>query len=279
MVQGYFSKLVIMSIMAVVCSEPSFAARNSKKTKATQDPAPVSVEWEALPSSYMPTPPKQLAQWVSEKSSPSESLDNFSTSTEVFAAEQATREYFSSKGAIGVEIPASVSDSKYGAACTLKYQPDTETLQYSTPWQIYAEFKHVKRPTDRHLKILSYRASKDRASRVGQNAFGATVEVTSIQNLDISIATPLANVKSGRPPNSLRIPPSEARHLVKNLSCLLVFTIEPPFYYEGYDTIPPTMSNPVQISTQDIVIFGKVIGLWLFDSKTRQVLAKDNFTP
>lgn len=58
------------------------------------------------------------------------------------------------------------------------------------------------------------------------------------------------------------------------LGCLVVFEPRVPFYCLSNDTMRPTKSNAMQTSTNDRVLFGRIVSVWLVDLKVRTVLHK-----
>jgi len=156
--------------------------------------------------------------------------------------------------------------------CRLAYDADRELLSFNLPYLDYPQYKHVEQPTANHRKVTVKSSVKDNDGYAGTNAYGAQVEVSRVQYTEISVAEPRGGASGTG--GSLSIAPERARALYDRLGCLVIFEPLAPFYFLSNDTRRPTLSSPIQISTNDRVLFGRIVSVWLVDLQARTVLQK-----
>lgn len=260
---------VLACIVLVITVSSTVFAKDKKRTSSrVVEPEFIDQEWNELPKTYHPTHPKAAADWLNAIVSSEPFPDQFSTPNEIARRDESIRNRITHKGTIGILIEAEMNE--HGRiACELRYSLNEETLSYSLGSHWYTEYKYSSRQTDNHRKVILESKFSDGRDSVGQNAFGAKVKVSRSTYKDISVAA-----KETTGVGITSISPEKARMVVPRLKCLVLFSPAPPFVLQQRDTKAASFDNPEQVSTEDIVLFGRIENIWLIDSASRQVVAK-----
>lgn len=260
---------VLACVVLVINVSSSVVAKDKTRTSSrVVEPESIDQEWTQLPKEYHPNTPKATTDWLNAIVSSEPSPDQFSTPTDKARRDESIRNKIAHKGTFGILIEAEMNE--HGRMpCKLRYSPNEEKLSFSLGSHWYTEYKYSFRLTDNHRKVILESKFFDGGDSVGQNAFGAKVKVSRSTYRDISVAA-----KDTAEVGITSISPEKARMVVPRLKCLVLFSPAPPFVLQQWDTKAASFDNPEQVSTEDIVLFGRIENIWLIDSASRQVLAK-----
>lgn len=260
---------VLTCVVLAITVSSTVLAKDKKRTRShVVEPESIDQEWNELPKTYHPTTPKAAADWLNAIVSSEPSPDQFSTPNDLARRDESIRNRIAHKGTFGILIEAEMNEHS-SMPCELRYSPNEEKLSYGLGSHWYTEYKYSSRPTDNHRKVILESKYSDDGNSVGQNAFGAKVKVSRSTYKDISVAA-----KDAAGVGITSLSPEKARMVVPWLKCLVLFSPTPPFVLRQWDTKAASFDNPEQVSTEDIVLFGRIEDIWLIDSTSRQVLAK-----
>lgn len=261
-------KVMACAVVALAISNAVLAKDNKRTGSRVVEPEPIDLTWNELPKAYHPTTPMAAADWLNAIVSSEPSTDQFSSANEISRRDESIRNRIENKGTFGILIDAEMTE--HGRIpCELRYSPNEERLTYSLGSRWYTEYKYVPRPTDNLKKVILESKFSDAGDSIGQNAFGARVKISRSVYREVSVAA-----KDAVGVGIASISPERARLVVPRLKCLVLFAPAPPFVLRQTDTKAASFDNPQQVSTEDIVLFGQIENIWLVDSISRQVLAK-----
>lgn len=266
-------RTIAIICLAIVITTSAYAQTKGKAPPYT--PSVIDLTWAALPNGFVPADPSRLADWMERNVGPSALNDKFKKSEEITKEQQTKEQRLASTGPFGVYLTRDPDGMvKERDTCRLSYDADRERLSFLLPFHEYPEFKYVERPTQNYRKVTIKSSVKDSEGYIGSNAYGAQVSVSRVQYNEVSIAV-IRDSAIGIG-GSLNIAPEEARAVYDRLGCLVIFEPRAPFYYLSTDTTRPTLDNPMQISTTDRVIFGRIVSVWLVDLRSRLILRKED---
>ena len=250
--------------------------------------APVFWKEDISPVEFLRNDPSKVFEWLETqiKTVPGK-IDQFSTREERQQYETALTEKMKAIGQI-----AFVSN------CLKKYDPDRQIFEIKAP-AFAIKDTMLKEPNPELLKLRKLmvgRANVKRDTYTGQNAYGATTEIIRDVADDYVIAYPSgANsepssiVTSGSSAStvslpyrynfiqystSLSMPPAEAREKDKEISCVAVDSIEPPYIFRFKERDTPTRDSPFDRTSNGFAFFGKLDHLWIVNKATGAVYSK-----
>jgi len=151
------------------------------------------------------------------------------------------------------------------------------------------QFMHltfVLEPDKPDFNVLGLSHKGSRSEYVGQNAYGATAEVSSYQGEAYGLALPLnawvSEVPSGteglRHPPSYRVlipmEPDYARNLKPNLGVLVVCSLRQSKLLTWFSGHEATIDSPYEGYVTTKYLNAKIEQVWVFDSQSGQVIKK-----
>lgn len=282
-----------------------YAQTGAKQTKAPQKVAPPanSVEqakpepppfapvfWkdDISPIEFLRNDPPKVFEWLDTqiKTVPGK-VDQFSTREERQQYEAALTEKMKAIGPF-----AFVSN------CQTKYDPDRQIFVIKAAAFAIKDIM-LKEPNPEALKLRKLmvgRTNFKKDTYSSQNAYGATTEISRDVSDDYVIAYPSGaysepssivtsggSVTSVSIPyrynfiyytTSLSMPPAEARDKDKEISCLAVVSIEPPYIFRFKERNAPTRDLPFDITSNGFAFYGKLDHLWIVNKATGEVYSK-----
>ena len=280
-----------------------YAQTGTKKTKVQQTvaaeqpkpepppPAPFApVFWkdDVSPVEFLRNDPPKVFEWLEAqiKAVPGKT-DQFSTREERQQYEAALTEKMKAIGPF-----AFVSN------CQKKYDADRQVFEIKAPAFAIKDFM-LKEPNPEALKLRKLMVGRTNIKKdtySGQNAYGATTEIIRDVSDDYVIAYPSgaysepssivtsgSSVTSVSLPyrynfvyysTSLSVPPAEAREKDKEISCLAVFSIEPPYIFRFKERDTPTRDLPFDRTSNGFAFYGKLDHLWVVNKATGEVYSK-----
>lgn len=238
-------------------------------------PAAIDIAWASVPTNYRPSNPETVRRWVESVIDAAPGIDAFTGSEQRLARDQYIEDEISKLGIIGIETVPQFEKSDFRQpACRLDYFPADSRLTFGFTLDRYSESSHSTQPTDRQAKAMLSSATSSGGAFVGSNAFGATTEVSKFDFIDYSVAVAAPADFTARTSGYASLSPADARDLVPNLKCFVLLRPHTPFLHTGYRTSAATLSRPTQVTTREIVFFGRVEGVWLVDHRTGKIVGR-----
>lgn len=223
-------------------------------------------------SAYAANEPPKVYAWVeSQIASVSGKPDQFTTAEERRAYEAALAEKM--KGIAPIPM--------FGL-CQKKYDADRQVFEVKA---LLSSIKDIalKAPNPEALSLRKLTLSQENLVRdtyMGQNAYGASTEISRSASDDFVIAfppgplnEPASVVVSGNSGPTARLPyryifnylsltvkmpPSEARENEKLLGCLYVFSLEAPYIFRYKERDTPTRDFPFERTSNGFALFGRL---------------------
>ena len=264
--------------------EPSAPRPSVRSERATPPPPPTFWAGDGSVAGYLKNEPGQVFAWIEDrlKAIPSK-LDEFSNSEERRQHSEAVAENMKSVGSIPIVL----------SRCVVGYNASRESFDASL---FSGRLRPFEIPVlgDSTLKYRSATISRAQVSGdtyVGQNAYGAKVSVTREVLEDHALVYPtgpLFEPSSAVAPSSrsiwsigtglyrLSFPMSSqvARQKSKQIVCVGVFSIEPPYIARYTKRDAPTVDEPKDITWNVKALVGRLDLLVLMDAVTGEILAK-----
>lgn len=184
------------------------------------------------------------------------------------------------------------------SGCEKKYDADYQTFEvkaYAFPIQDVL----LKEPNPEALRLRKFRVGRENIksdSYSGHNAYGATSVVIREVSDDYVLAypsgpdsEPSSIVKRGSTLTSTPSPyrydfisyttsipmlPAEAREKEKDIACLTVVSLEPPYIFRFKERREPMRSSPYDMITNGFAFYGKLDRLWTVNRETGEVYSK-----
>lgn len=305
------TKCVLVALISAMLfgSSVAYAQTNAKKGKAQQTnqvapvtqaeaansaplpqaPAPFApVFWRenVSPTEYLRNEPPKVFEWIETliKSGPGK-VDQFSTREERQQYESALPEKMKSVGPLA-----------FVARCAKKYDPERQVFEIKHPATAFKDLRlknpHPEALNLRRLLVATANVKKD--TYKAQNAYGATTEVIRSVSDDYVLAYPSG---SSTEPGSIVIPGStttiykytfvyysvtvpmpsaEAREKDKDIACLYVLTLEPPYIFKFEEREIPTRDWAFDSTTNGFAFYGKLDRLWVINKSNGEVLSKNS---
>ena len=130
------------------------------------------------------------------------------------------------------------------------------------------------------------RFKRDRDKYIGQNEMGAQVEVSRSTDIeqDLNIedsewvdnATPGIDIGATLYTQTIQLPmpTNEAQSRKDHLRLLFVGNLESPWSQEDFESLDPTLDDPIEVITKREILPFKIRAIWVFDQRTGEVLKK-----
>lgn len=297
-------KFLLVAASTILFSvQIGYAQTGAKKAKAQQkvaveqpkpEPpspppfAPVFWKDDISPIEFLRNDPPKVFEWLEAqiKAVPGKT-DQFSTREEREQYEAALTEKMKAIGSFAFVLN-----------CQKKYDADRQVFEVKAPAFSIKDFM-LKEPNPEALKLRKLMVGKTNVKKdtyTGQNAYGATTEIVRDVSDDYVIAypsgaysEPSSIVTSGSSvtsislpyrynfvyySTSLSVPPAEAREKDKNISCLAVVSMEPPYIFRFKERDTPTRDLPFDRTSNGFAFYGKLDHLWIVNKATGEVYSK-----
>lgn len=306
--------VLIALISAMLFGSPiTYAQATAKKVKAqqTKQATPVtqtdrakSAPLPQVPASFAPVlwseglstteylrnePPK-VFEWVEAqiKSVPGK-IDQYSTREERQQYESAL-----------IEKMKSVGQLAFVANCQKKYDADRQAFEIKNAAFAIKDLL-LKDPNPEALKLrklIIARTNVKKETYTAQNAYSATTEVIRDVSDDYVLAYPSgpysepstivipgSSVATTLLPYrynfiyysvTLPMPTAEAREKDKDIACLSIFTLEPPYVFKFRERDSPTRDSPFDRTTNGFAFYGKLDHLWVINKSSGEVFSKNS---
>lgn len=244
-------------------------AVDSKKTKSEPTPEPIPPQPVAPPppppfipvsykegaplTDYLPNEPQKVYEWLhGQMASVPGKPDQYSSSEERQKYEAAVKERMSAIGQL--PIPSN---------CVKKYDGDAQAFEVRTLLNGIKDYM-LKSPNPEALKLRKMtmaRANLTRDTYKAQNAYGASVDVSRTTSDDYTFSFPAGSeppgviVAGNTTPTSfaipyrytfnflvlsVKMPPAVARDTDKQITCLSVVALDPPYVFKFSERETPT---------------------------------------
>lgn len=299
-----FKTLFSIVLLFFASIQSGLAQTTNKRVKTQKDVAQPSVDQSKLvpptsftpvfwkddisPVEYIRNDPVKVFDWLETqiKSVPGQ-VDQFSTRDERQQYETALTEKMKKIGQF-----AFISN------CLTKYDAECQIFEIKDA-AFAIKDNLLKEPNPEALKLRKLTLGKANAKKdtyTGQNAYGATTEIIRDVSDDYVFAYPSgANfepssiIKPGSTLTSASIPyrynfiyylrslpmsSAEAREKYKDISCLAVVSIEPPYVFRFKELDLPTRDFPFERISNGFAIYGKLDQLWVVNKVTGEVYLK-----
>jgi hypothetical protein len=161
-----------------------------------------------------------------------------------------------------------------------KYNADEEVFYISLNIDTFVGMydSSIKRNVKEYLEIK--KKSTENEKYVGQNAFGATTEVTNVTNsiYGLTIGTFVDNFKTlrrekGGPLSfNIKIPRDRAVAIKEDIMALIIY--EPQSTSYEWNGSLPTIDKPTQSKDNYYGLEGKLIAIWIYNKQTGEILLK-----
>jgi hypothetical protein len=233
--------------------------------------APVAFRPETPVTAYLQNEPEKVYAWVqSQIASIPGKPDQFSTSDEREKYARAISEKMESVG----KIPLI-------GVCQKKYDADRQQYEVKILLSSIKDYS-LKEPNPEALnlrRLTVAQANVQRDTYSAQNAYGAKIDVSRFVSDDYVLSFPAGanNEPSGsivpgstssiRLPYrytfnylvlSARMPPNEARDNDKQIACMYVFSLMPPYVFTFKERDTPTRDLPFERTSNGFALFGKL---------------------
>ncbi len=254
--------------------------------------APVFWKEDISPTEFLRNDPPKVFEWLEAQiKAVHGKTDQFSTQEERQQYEAALAEKMKNIGPL-----AFVSN------CQKKYDADRQVFEIKAPAFAIKDIM-LKEPNPEALKLRKLMVGRTNVKKdtyTGQNAYGATTEIIRDVSDDYVIAypsgaysEPSSIVTSGNSmtsvslpyrynfvyySTSLSMPPAEAREKDKEISCVAVVSIEPPYIFRFKERDTPTRDLPFDRTSNGFAFYGKFDHLWIVNKATGEVYSKHSRT-
>lgn len=268
-------------------SAPPANSGEHAKPELQQPPfAPVFWKDDISPIEFLRNEPSKVFEWIETqiKTVPG-NVDQFSTREERQQYETGLTEKMKSIGPF-----AFVSN------CQKKYDVDRQTFEIKAPAFPFNDIM-LKEPNPEALrlrKLIVGRTNIKKDTYTGQNAYGATKEIIRDVSDEYVVAypsgaEPSSIVTSGSTVTSVSLPyrynfvyyttslsmqPAEARDKAKDISCLAVISLAPPYIFRFKERDTPTRDVPIDRTSNGFAFYGKLDHLWIVNKATGEVYLK-----
>jgi hypothetical protein len=182
------------------------------------------------------------------------------------------------------------------SVCAKKYDGDAQAFEIKA---LLGNIKDImlKNPNPEALKLRRMtmaRANQTRDTYKAQNAYGASVEVSKTTSDDYAFSfsagsEPPGVIVAGNTASSyatpyrytfnflvlsVKMPPAEARDTDKQIACLSVVSLEPPYAFKFTERETPTRDMPFETNVNGFSMFGKLDKFIVFNKTTGVVYAQ-----
>lgn len=267
---------------------PPAAVEQSKPEPPPPPPfEPVFWKEGISPVEFLRNNPPKVYEWIETqiKAMPGKP-DQFSTREERQRYETELAEKMKTVGPLA-----------FMTGCEKKYDADYHVFEIKSPAFAIKDFM-LKEPNPEVLKLRKFmvgRANVKRDSYTGHNAYGATAEVVREVSDDYFLSYPSGSdsepssiVKRGST-DSTKLPyrydfiyyttsvsmiPTVAREKEKEIACLAVVSLEPPYLFKFEERETPTRSLPYDKTSNGFAFYGKLDHLWIVNRETGEVYSK-----
>lgn len=239
---------------------------------------------EGVPvTDYLVNEPQKVYEWIQgQLTSVAGKPDQYSTSEEKQKYETAVRERMSTLGQL--PIPS---------ICARKYDADAQAFEVKT---LLSSIKDImlENPKPEAIKLRKMvlgRLNQTTETYKGQNAYGASVDVSKTSSDEYAFSFPAGSEPSGVivPGNtassfatpyrytfnflvlSVKMPPAVARDSEKQISCLSVLTLDPPYIFKFRERDTPTRDLPYDRTVNGYSMFGKLERVLVFNKASGEI--------
>ena len=262
----------------------------TEKIKSEPPPTFAPIFWreDTSPGEFLRNDPPKVFEWLEAqvKAVPGKT-DDFSSQEERQLYEAALAEKMKSIGSFA-----------FVSKCLKKYVADRQVFEIKSPAFGINDLM-LDKPNPEALKLRKLiigRTNVEKDTYTGQNAFGATTkiirEVSDIYVIaypsgeyfePISLVTPGSSVISVSLPyrynfvyytTSLSVAREEARDAEKDISCVAVVSIDPPYVFRFKERDTPTRESPFDRTTNGFAFYGKLDHLLTVNMATGVVYSK-----
>ncbi|MBV5331127.1 hypothetical protein JZU69_01655 [bacterium] len=235
---------------------------------------------------YLSNEPQKVYEWLQgHMTSVPGKPDQYSSSDERQKYEAAVRERMSAIGQL--PIPS---------MCAKKYDGDAQTFEIKV---LLNSFKDImlKNPNPESLRLrrmLVGRVNLTHDTYKAQNAYGASIDVSRTSSDDYTFSFPAGSeppgvIVAGNSATSItlpyrytfnflvlsvKMPPADARDLDKQIACLSVVSLEPPYVFKFSERDTPTRDLPRETTVNGFSMFGTLDKFMVFNKSTGEVYAQ-----
>ncbi len=247
--------------------------------------SPVYFNPNESPLAYLANDPLKVYAWIEART---ESVpgkpDQYSTTEERQKYEVALAERMKEVQPIPIVGP-----------CQKKYDPDQQSFEIKVLLSSIKDYS-LKSPNPEALnlrRLTLTQANVQRDTYTAQNAYGATTEVSRTKSDDYVLVfpagasnEPTSVLVSGNASTSVRLPyrysfnfltlsaklpPAEARENDKQIVCMYIFSLEPPYAFKFREREMPTRDLPYERSSNGFALFGRLDQVAVINKASGQV--------
>lgn len=269
-----FITLLFSLISAGVHAETKKDVKKSQKN-ATVKVLPVApnafeIPVDKVPENFIYARPEPTLAWVKKQISSLPKPDQFSSKEEIEAIGInglrmfENPKYFAFKGDVG----------EFGSPslCRYEYKSDKNSLELFLNSYSY----DLLPGTNKKRKLLMLKQLKrDFDSYAASNAYGASVEVTSIAHKLLYLATQ-EYLNSISDTNNIEMTSDKIRDLQKNMGCIIVVQMAAPFVAEFSSYEAPKFDSPTEVRISGEGIIADVVQVLYYDKRTGEIIAKND---
>ena len=224
------------------------------------------------PVAYLVNDPQKVYAWIeAQTSSIPGKPDQYSTTEERHRYEVAITERMKT-----------IQPIPLVGACQKKYDPDRQSFEVKVLLSSIKDYS-LKSPNPEALnlrRLTLAQANVQRDTYTAQNAYGATTEISRTISDDYVLAFPAGAsnepssvLTSGNTSSSTRLPyryifnflslsaklpPAEARDTDKQIACMYIFSLEPPYTFKFKEREAPTRDLPFERTANGFALFGRL---------------------
>ena len=144
---------------------------------------------------------------------------------------------------------------------------------------IVTNYKHNDTAADELTSFIPVsKTSRNGNDYVGQNGFGARVDVSRRYDNYIGVSKP-EGVVTIASPLRFAVRRDQAREVINGLSLLYIADLAPPFLTHLSERLNPTFNLPTQYETETSLLHVTYRCIAIYDSVQRRIIASVNFGP
>lgn len=234
--------------------------------------APIYFNSNESPVAYLANDPQKVYAWIEAQTiSIPGKPDQYTTIEERQKYEIALTERMKTIRPIPIVGP-----------CQKKYDPDRQSFEIKVLLSSIKDYS-LKSPNPESLnlrRLTVAQANLQRDTYTAQNGYGATTEISRTLSDDYILAfpagasnEPASVLISGNTSSSIRLPyrytfnflsmsakmpPAEARDNDKQIVCMYIFSLEPPYTFKFKEREVPTRDLPFDRTANGFALFGRL---------------------
>lgn len=257
------------------------------ETKPPQPPAfsPMYFSPNESPLAYLVNDPLKVYAWIEARTASIPGKpDQYTTTEERQKYEAALTERMKEVQPIPIVGP-----------CQKKYDPDQQSFEIKVLLSSIKDYL-LKSPNPEALnlrRVMLAQANVQRDTYTAQNAYGATIEVSrtisddyvlvfpaGASNEPTSVLVPGNTSSSTRLPYrysfnylslSAKLPPAEARDNDKQIACMYIFSLEPPYAFKFKERETATRDLPYERTSNGFALFGRLDQVAVINKASGQI--------